>query len=129
MANGYIAKKGNVEIFLRELKQILNSPKSELNIIPREDKIIEYSTKYCLEDLAFTDKDLKQELKKLNIKQYVECCPDERNIKSNDYYIFSKMYNQRQVYIKIKIQSYENKIVLCMSFHYAEHKIQKFPYN
>ena len=58
MAEGYVATKGNVEIFLKELKQILSTPKAQLNII----------------------------------------------------------------------QSYDNKIVLCMSFHYAEYKINKFPY-
>ena len=42
--------------------------------------------------------------------------------------MISRKYNEKQVYIKIKIQSYENKIVLCMSFHYAEYSITKFPY-
>lgn len=128
MANGYVATKGNVEIFLKELKQILSTPKAELNIIPREDKILEYSTEYCLRSLGFTSENVKEELKKLEIKEYIECCPDARNLKSRDYYIFSKSYNKKQVYIKIKIQSCDNKIVLCMSFHYAQYKINKFPY-
>ena len=46
MAEGYVATKGNVEIFLKELKQILSTPKAQLNILPREDKILEYSTEY-----------------------------------------------------------------------------------
>ena len=77
---------------------------------------------------GFTDKDIKEELKKLKVSEYVECCRDERNKKSRNYYIFCKEYNKRQVYIKIKIQSYDNKIILCMSFHYAEYKITKFPF-
>ena len=128
MAEGYVATKGNVEIFLKELKQILSTPKAQLNILPREDKILEYSTEYCLRSLRFTTENVKEELKKLEIKEYVECCPDDRNYTSRDYYVFCKLYNKRQVYIKIKIQSYDNKIVLCMSFHYAEYKINKFPY-
>ena len=74
MVKSYIAKKGNVEIFLRELGQILDTPKSTLNIIPREDKPLKYSTEYCLRYLKFTEKDVREELKNLNIKQYVECC-------------------------------------------------------
>ena len=71
---------------------------------------------------------IEEELKNLNIKQYVECCPDERNPKSADYYVFSKKYQENQVYIKLKIQSYNNKIILCMSFHYAEYELNSFPY-
>ena len=128
MSGGYTTTKGDIQIFLKELKEILENPKSKLNIIPRQDKAIEFSTDYCLRDLGFTDKDIKEELKKLKISEYVECCRDERNIKSRNYYIFCKEYNKRQVYIKIKIQSYDNKIILCMSFHYAEYKITKFPF-
>lgn len=128
MAKGYIATKANVEQFLEELKIILNSPKSQLNIIPRQDKKAEYSTEYCLRSLKFTSQNIKEELKKLQLNEYVECCPDERNLKSRDYYIFCKIYKEKQVYIKIKIQSYDNKIILCMSFHFAEYKIEKFPY-
>ena len=128
MSGGYTTTKGDIQIFLKELKEILENPKSKLNIIPRRDKAIEFSTDYCLRDLGFTDKDIKEELKKLKISEYVECCRDERNIKSRNYYIFCKEYNKRQVYIKIKIQSYDNKTILCMSFHYAEYKITKFPF-
>ncbi len=128
MAEGYQATKGNIEIFLKELKNILEIPISKLNIIPREDKPEEYSTEYCLRDLEFEIEDVKEELKKLKLSEYVECCPDERNVKSNDYYVFSKMYHQKQVYIKLKIQSYDKKSILCMSFHYAEYEITKFPY-
>ena len=34
---------------------------------------------------------------------------------------------KRKVYIKVKIQSYDKKIILCMSFHFAEDKM-RFPY-
>lgn len=128
MSEGYQATKANVEDFLKELKYILNDPKSELSILPRTDKKVEFSTEYCLTDLEFETNDVKEELKKLKTTQYVECCPDKRNPKSRDYYVFCKKYNQKQVYIKIKIQSYDSKKILCMSFHYAEHEITIFPY-
>ena len=128
MSGGYSTTKGDIQIFLKELKEILESPKAKLNIIPRQDKEIEFSTEYCLSNLGFDIEDVKKELKKLKISEYVECCKDERNRKSRNYYIFCKEYNKRQVYIKIKIQSYDNKIILCMSFHYAEYKITKFPF-
>lgn len=128
MAEGYIATKGNVKTFLKEVSDILEIPGSRLDIMPREDKLIEYSTEYCLRTLEFETKDVIEELKKLKLSEYVECCPDERNPKSKDYYIFCRVYNQKQVYIKIKIRSYDNKVILCMSFHYAEYEITRFPY-
>ena len=79
MSGGYTTTKGDIQIFLKELKEILENPKSKLNIIPRRDKAIEFSTDYCLRDLGFTDKDIKEELKKLKVSEYVECCRDERN--------------------------------------------------
>ena len=128
MAEGYQATKGNVETFLKEVRNILKIPESRLDIMPREDKPIEYSTEYCLRDLGFETEDVKEELKKLKLSEYVECCPDKRNRNSRDYYVFSKIYNQKQVYIKIKIKSYDSKVILCMSFHYEEYKITRFPY-
>ncbi len=38
MANGYILNKGAVQIFLTELKDILDKKDSELIIIERKDK-------------------------------------------------------------------------------------------
>ena len=46
MAEGFKATKGNVEVFLKELKYILKTPNSILNIIPRIDKSIKYSTTF-----------------------------------------------------------------------------------
>ena len=128
MSEGFIATKGNVIIFLKELKSILESPEVKIDIKLRRDKPEEYSTEYCLRDLEFDTKDVIEELKKLMLSEYVECCHDERYPKTRDYYVFSRIYNQKQVYIKIKIKSYDNKIILCMSFHYAEYEITRFPY-
>ncbi len=128
MSEGFIATKANVTIFLKELKSILESPEAKIDIELRRDKQEEYSTEYCLRDLEFDTKDVIEELKKLKLSEYVECCPDMRNPKSRDYYVFSRIYNQKQVYIKIKIKSYDNKIILCKSFHYAEYETTRFPY-
>ena len=49
---------------------------------------------------------------------------DERNKKSNRYYIFGINIEKREIYIKVKIESYDNKIVLCMSFHFAKYPLK-----
>lgn len=128
MSEGYIETKGAVNTFLIDLKRILSDKTSILRIPPREDKEYIYTTKYCLETLGFNDTDVKNELKKLTIESYVETCDDERNKKSNRYYIFYKNISHRNIYIKVKIDSYDNKVVLCMSFHFPEYEIMKFPF-
>lgn len=128
MADGYVEHKGMVSNFLDDLKIILNNQKSKLKIYPREDKELEYTTKYCLQELNFTSNDVKNELKKLTVDSYVETCDDERNKKSNRYYVFYKKIKGKDIYIKVKIESRDNKSVLCMSFHFPEYEITKFPY-
>lgn len=125
MVNGYIAKKGNVEIFLREMKNILNNPDCEIIIDPRDNDEYIYSTKYCLTELGYQEKDVIKVLLKLEITDYVESCKDTRNPKSNEFYIFGVNIEKKEIYIKVKISSYTNKIILCMSFHFAEFPLTK----
>lgn len=127
MADGYILTKGAVQTFLQELNNILNQKQSELIIVEREDKPEGYNLSDCKAELGIDDGCIKEYLKNLTLEEYVETCDDERNKKSNAYYVFGKIIMKRKVYIKVKIQSYDKKIILCMSFHFAEDKM-RFPY-
>lgn len=127
MADGYILTKGAVQTFLQELNNILNQKQSELIIVEREDKPEGYNLSDCKAELGIDDDCIKEYLKNLTLEEYVETCDDERNKKSNAYYVFGKIIMKREVYIKVKIQSYDKKIILCMSFHFAEDKM-RFPY-
>lgn len=128
MSHGYILTKGAVETFLKEVRQILNDTNSELRIIERNDKPKGYNTSDCRTILGINNADIKEYIKKLTVNDYVETCDNERNLKSNSYYVFCIEIQHNQIYIKIQIQSYDKKIILCMSFHFAEYKITKFPY-
>lgn len=125
MAEGYIESKGAVITFLKELQKILLDSNMKLTIQTREDKEYEYTTDYCLEQLEYDKSDVIKELLQLNIKDYVETCDDLRNRKSNRFYVFGKVIQKRDVYIKIKIESYDNKKILCMSFHFAEYPLKR----
>lgn len=124
MAAGYIETKGAVRTFLAELNRILNDGKSKVELYPREDKEEQYTTEYCLTELNYTTDDVKIELKQLKDTDYVETCDDERNKKSNRYYVFKRIIQNREIYIKVKIKSYDKKVVLCMSFHFAEYPLK-----
>ena len=127
MAKGYRLSKGAVQIFLNELKGILSEKQVILNIIEREDKEKGYTLSDCRAELGIDNNDIKEYLKDLSIENYVETCDDERNKNSNSYYVFGKFVNEKEIYIKVKIQSYDKKIVVCMSFHFAEYKLN-YPY-
>lgn len=125
MAEGYIESKGAVITFLKELQKILLDSNMKLTIQTREDKEYRYTTDYCLEQLGYDKSDVIKELLQLNIKDYVETCDDLRNKKSNRFYVFGKVIQKREVYIKVKIESYDNKKILCMSFHFAEYPLKR----
>lgn len=125
MANGYIASKGNVQIFLREMKEILKDPNSEIRLDPRDNENDIYSTKYCLTTLGYQIEDVIQILLKLKLTDYIESCKDIRKPNTNEFYIFGINIENKEVYIKVKISSREYKIVLCMSFHFAEFPLVK----
>lgn len=128
MADGYIATRGMVKIFIRELRSILGDSRLKFILLDRTEKREKFSTKYCMAKLGFDETDIIDQLKNLKIENYVETCNDKRNIKSNPYYIFDKFIDNQEIYIKVKIESYDNKRVLCMSFHFAEYPITNFPY-
>lgn len=128
MADGYIATRGMVKIFIRELRNILGDSDLKFMLLSRMEKEEKFSTKYCMTKLGFDKTDIIKQLKNLKIENYVETCNDKRKIKSNPYYIFDKFIDNKEVYIKVKIESYNNKRVLCMSFHFAEYHITNFPY-
>lgn len=125
MADGYKESITAVQSFLKELNRILSDPTSKLEIQPREDKAWEYTTTYCLQTLGLDTDDIKSIVLKLTEKNYIETCDDERNKKANRYYVFGINIDKREIYIKVKIKSYDNKIVLCMSFHFAEYPLKR----
>lgn len=113
---------------MNEQKKILEDKESKITIMPREDKEERYTTLYCQTELGFDDTDIKETLKNLKAKDYVETYADKRLKKTAPFNVFAKKINGKQVYIKVKIQSYSNKAILCMSFHFSEFEITRFPY-
>lgn len=126
---GFQSTKGNVEIFLRDLRDIFNSENYMFILPDREDKIKQYTTKFCLSELDYEKSDVIEELKTLTVSHYYGTVKDENNQKYNEYYYeFGKVIQSKMVYIKLKIQSREKKQVLCISFHFPEHEMIRFPY-
>ena len=126
---GFQSTKGDVQIFLDELKNILNSKDCTFILWTREDKEEQYSNRYCMNKLDYFEDDVKLELKSLEICNYYRTVQDENIKKHKEYfYVFGKIIQSKMVYIKVKIVSRDNKNILCMSFHFPEFEMTRFPY-
>ena len=51
-----------------------------------------------------------------------------KNVYSPQFWVFIKRINLKQVYIKVKIRSIQNRKIFCISFHFARFQVNNFPY-
>lgn len=114
------ALKKDVIFFLEEVREAINNNKY---IILDRDK----NTK-TLVNLNFNKQDALEELKALEINDYVCDLPDEKKPEEDNYKVFWKKIQREGIYIKIKLKKAKFKYLFCMSFHIGEHEITKFPY-
>ena len=126
-----LSDKKDVKKFLEELKAIINDVSfdsdDDLIIIKSSKDEVQYSTRYTLLDLDYDTVDVVDRLKELTVSDYSETLIDKDDDKPPLLFVFGKDINNRQVYIKLKIKGENNRRILCLSFHYAKHKM-KFPY-
>ena len=73
---------------------------------------------------------IKQELLKLNINEYIETVKDLRFPKRSEFWVFGRLYNTGNVYIKLRVDIIERINVFVISFHYSTDDLKslKFPY-
>ena len=123
--------KKDVKVFLKELKDILNSEKfntgEDMIVVKSKKDEIEYSTEYLMVDLDYDESDIVERLKELTLDEYSETLIDKDDDKPPLLFVFGKDINNRLVYINLKIKVEKSKKVLCLSFHYAKHTMP-FPY-
>ena len=126
-----LSDKKDVKKFLEELKAIINDVSfdsdDDLIIIKSSKDEVQYSTRYTLLDLDYDTVDVVDRLKELTVSDYSETLIDKDDDKPPLLFVFGKDINNRQIYIKLKIKGENNRRILCLSFHYAKHKM-KFPY-
>lgn len=127
--NSNIEDLNNVKFFLKKLQLLLNDDNCQLDIQwdrRNQSQTDPNSTKNTLVDLNYGIEDVREELLSLKTSDYLENVKDKNRSDSSQYWIFSKVINGRDIYIKTKISSV-NKVHL-MSFHYANFSIQDKPY-
>ena len=125
--------KKDVLKFLTELRQVLSDDNFVLNqdiIIIKKEKPEgkkQFSTPYTLVDLEYDTEDIAECLKNLAVEEYSETKIDKDDDNPPLLFVFGKLINGKQIYIKLKIKVKAKKHILCLSFHYAE-RTMRFPY-
>ena len=132
MENKQISSKEQVENFLLELKHIINDKKFNINedfdiLLKKKNETDDdaYTTKNTLIQLNYDKNDIIRNLKELKISEYIETLTDVKNVYSPQFWVFIKRINLKQVYIKVKIRSIQNRKI---SFHFARFQVNNFPY-
>ena len=87
-----------------------------------------FENDHVLEHRNHKLEDFIPHLKKLKISEYIETLTDVKNVYSPQFWVFIKKINLKQVYIKVKIRSIQNRKIFCISFHFARFQVNNFPY-
>ena len=135
MENKQISSKEQVENFLLELKHIINDKRFNINedfdiLLKKKNETDDdaYTTKNTLIQLNYDKNDIIRNLKELKISEYIGTLTDVKNVYSPQFWVFIKRINLKQVYIKVKIRSIQNRKIFCISFHFARFQVNNFAY-
>ena len=102
METSCCSKKAEVEEFLKTLKEILTNKDFDILFRKKNESIDDpYITSNTLAALNYDKEDVKNELLKLKIFNYVETLVDIKDISGPRLYVFIKEIGKRDVYIKI----------------------------
>lgn len=127
------SKKQEINAFLGQLKKMIGDERFDIEndfVLIRKhkkDEDEEFSTPYTLVQLEYDAEDVVVHLETLSIEDYSETLVDKKDLNPPLLFVFGKMINGKQVYIKLKIKGDSARFVLCVSFHYAKHPM-RFPY-
>lgn len=135
-----IESQSEVETYIERVKYALeNGARLEF----QEERLVDknrnkkYTNKFTVSDLFPDEKPtdiLREELKKLNVSEYMRTVKDLRFPKRSEMREFGRVYDGHgDVYIKFRVEligMYGNTTTFVMSFHYAERPFSDdmFPY-
>ena len=126
-------KRNEVKYLLDRINEILaNAGSAGFTFVQNrteEKNNPKFTNTYCLTALEYDEEDVMREIMSLQVSNYYESVFDRESKQPDTLHVFVKEIINKQVYIKIKIKEIgDNDIVLCISFHFAEHHIGKLPY-
>ena len=117
------ATPGEIEAFLEDCRKLINTSFYYTRNKPenRQTRI----------ELGFTNKNIKDEIRTLSVENFSEGPTPDHHSK-DDIWIFGKLINQRELYIKLQISHFNDPgesidTLYCMSFHFAD-RCLNYPY-
>lgn len=129
----FILKKRDVGNFLETVREKLRNEGEDALLFKQnrvhEKENVKYTNQYCMEKLEYDVGDAMHEIMTLETSHYLESLNDRKNSQLDLLHVFIKEIQNQQVYIKLKMKELgDNEMVLCISFHFAEHSVDKLPY-
>ncbi len=110
------ASKEAVATFLKVFKSVVTDGRG-LDVVPRtvnRDALIE---------LGLTERNRRQEILGLSVQDYCSG-PEPDNDRPGELWVFGRIMDGREVYIKLKIAEVNGeKVAKCLSFHSAEYSM------
>ncbi|MGV8149953.1 MAG: hypothetical protein ACLKAN_13215 [Alkaliphilus sp.] len=126
-----------VTAYLEKLKYVLNQDNAIITIQEvrhvDSERSLKYTNKYTLAQL-FPDESPKEavrrELRTLKANEYMGTVKDLRHPRLSEFWVFGRQYNDKDVYIKIRVEIVQRNSVFVMSFHFSTGKFvnNDFPY-
>ena len=114
-----MATREEIEHFLRDFKHKLGFQ----GLFIRSDRDKNFKTLTALE---FRVEDVKKELNELSVIHFSEGPVKETLYKGSDMWIFGKVIQSKEVYIKISMGQPSDKAI-CISFHFSDNSMT-YPY-
>ena len=118
-----------VETYLAKLKYALSLDNTIIEFQESRQadfaRMIQHTNKYTIAKFV-----IKEELGKLETIEYIETAKDTKFPKRSDFWIFGKVYNSKNVYIKFRVEIFERNRIFVLSFHFSEWPFEKkdFPF-
>lgn len=126
--NGFVDSEETIKNFLQETRELIESDSFDINhdFIMKEirfnDDPQHPKNRETMLALAYDASDVLEEIRTLTSEHYYQTLPDN-NPSQSPFYLFVKIIQTHQVYIKYKIKQLRNKLIFCISFHFPEYEI------
>ncbi len=107
---------------VKRFRPVTGGPTGQyIYIVPREKNDADIAK------LGITKLQAKKIIAGIRIKDY--CCGpdddhDEKLGRTEDVWVFRRVYEGKEIYIKLKVTSGNNPFAKCLSFHLAEHPME-----
>ena len=132
MALGYIDTIEAVNSFLKDMKLILRKDGFSVDndfylLLDGKAGTTGYKNKMTMFALGYDRHDICNALLSLEVNDYCETVPDMQYPTQPHLQVFSIAIDAKDVYIKVNLQSHNDRKVFVLSFHFAEYPVSK-PY-